>query len=129
MERPGPDLTGTRVTALDDNVGILFLDEPAGEPLERAQSTEQSQSEEPGYTELSPPETADVGGSEGAEFSYSFDDDPEFQSADVFVVFPDVSAPDGSTYRVRVSTPADEGESGDVIAEIARRVAGSLEVR
>jgi hypothetical protein len=127
VESPGPDLTGTRVTALDDNVGILFLNEPAGAPLERAQSTEQSQSEEPGYARLVPPQATDIAGSDGAEFSYSFDDDPEFGSADVYVFFPDVSDSEGRTYRVRVSTPADGGEPADVLEEIGRRAAESLE--
>jgi hypothetical protein len=128
VETPGPNLTGTRVTALDDNVGILFLNEPAKPPLERAQSTEESQSQEPGFKQLSAPAATDLGGSEGAEFSYSFDDDPEFTSANVFVVYPDVSAPGDSTYRVRVSTPADGGEPDEVIEEIARRAGESLEV-
>jgi hypothetical protein len=126
VETPGPNLTGTRVTALDDEVGILFLNEPGAPPLERAQNTAQSQSEEPGFKQLSAPEATDLGGSEGAEFSYSFDDDPEFESANVYVVFPDASAPDGTTYRVRVSTPADGGEPEQVLEEIARRAAETL---
>ena len=122
------DQTATRVTALDDNIGILFLNEPAGAPLDRASATAESQSTEPGYEELTAPQATEIGGSEGAELFYSFDKDPIFESASVYVVFPDVSASDGSTYRVRVSTPADGGEPEATLEEIARRAAGTLEV-